>query len=77
MFSMTWAYLKIILAVTIPVSTFVYAREAQMESDRQRIESIVTKPINLRWSIDHPAEALQTDRAECQYLRHLLRDLDS
>lgn len=74
---MFWAYFKILLTLIIPLCTIAYARQLRLEGDYQRIRSIVERPANLQWMLSHPRETLQLNRAENQYLHHLLQDLDS
>jgi hypothetical protein len=74
---MHWAFLKITLALAIPLSTVAYATQLRHQHDCQRIQSIVQKPGDLTWSLAHPREFLQRNRAEMRSLRPLLKDLDS
>ena len=73
---MFWPYLKITLSLTIPFCTIAYANQLRLQNDCARIRSAVEQPSNIQWSLDHPREALQQKRAEAQYLRRLLQDLD-
>lgn len=74
---MHWAFLKITLALAIPLSTVAYATQLRHHNDCQRIQSIVQKPCDITWSLSHPRELLQRNRAEIRALRPLIHDLDS
>jgi hypothetical protein len=74
---MLWAYLKISLAIAIPLSTLVYAREIRIERDVQAVKWDVQHPPTTQWAAAHPREALQADRAEQKYLRQLIADMES
>jgi hypothetical protein len=74
---MLWAYLKIILSVAIPLCTIGYAREVQRAQDVRAIERTMQQPLSFQLSFSHPSETLRRDRAEIQYIRRLIADLDS
>jgi hypothetical protein len=74
---MFWAYVKITLALLIPVGAFAYARYHHFEDNCQRIERIVHSSSDVDWCLSHPRETRERGRAECQYLNALLKDLPS
>jgi hypothetical protein len=71
-----FGYLKIALSLVVPFAPLLYAKQARLERDRQAILWEVQHPPDLQWVIEHPQQALQTDRMEAQYLRELIWDLD-
>jgi hypothetical protein len=73
---MLWPHLKIVLALAIPFSAVSYAHQLHVEADCQRIERTVQSSANVQWSLAHPREAFQRNRAEAQYLQLLVQDLN-
>ena len=74
--SLLFGYLKIAVSFAVPIAVLLYAKQARHERDRQAILDDVRQPIDLRWVMEHPQQALQMDRSEARYLRELTWDFD-
>jgi hypothetical protein len=72
-----WAYIKIVLALTIPIGTFAYARQYRINADCRTIQSMVSRRGDVDWELSHRQEYVQRSQAESQTIRRLLQDLDS
>jgi hypothetical protein len=73
---MLWIYLKISLALAIPLALPLYARQVRHDHDMQAVEWDVRHPPNPQWALTHPRESIQAYRAEAKYLQELIQDLN-
>jgi hypothetical protein len=73
---MVWAYCKIAFAISLPLAAVLYAHELRMESDYAAILKDVARPLNIQWSLEHPAEYRKLGIADARYLHRLVLDLD-
>jgi len=70
---MVCGYIKIFMALVVPiVVALLYAKQVQLQDDIRAVEWDVQHPPDLRWTMDHPRECLQRDRAQARYLHQLL-----
>jgi hypothetical protein len=71
-----WATVKATLVLCIPFWAIAYAREVRREGECHRIKVIFEQPTDIDWAMSHPREMLERNKAEANYVRPLLRDLE-
>ena len=72
---MWYAFIKIGVVCSIPVSVAVYEKQAQLERDTQIVKRDNDFPPTRQWEKAHPREAAEWYRQAAEHSQRLLQDL--